>query len=244
MLALSAGVSRKLPPSASSGANAIACSTPSTRPQRSRRSAATAARSVGVVDVELEHVGRLRQRWPPRSVMRLARPKPVSTTSAPASWAWRATSNAIDSRLTTPVMRSFLPCSREITSQGSRTLRSSKMRGPERTATIRAGCCGRSRAGTRHRVERRQRLDQAAARVARGDHLVDVALGGGDRGGQVLVGVRRARSASRAASGSSAAAIVAPVDDRRPPAWRPSRRAAPAARRTRSPRRGRASSSR
>ncbi len=34
--ALSAGAVMNLPPSASSGANAIACSTPSTRPQRER----------------------------------------------------------------------------------------------------------------------------------------------------------------------------------------------------------------
>ena len=47
--------------------------------------------------------------WAARSVRRFARPKPVSTISAPASWAWRATSYAIESRVTTPVMRSFLP---------------------------------------------------------------------------------------------------------------------------------------
>ena len=51
--------------------------------------------------------------------MRLARPKPVRTTSAPACWAWRATSNAIDSRLMTPVMRSFLPSSMGILTGGS-----------------------------------------------------------------------------------------------------------------------------
>src|SRR4051812_35830473 len=47
-----------------------------------------------------------------RSVMRRTRPKLVSTTSAPAAWACRATSNAIDSRFTTPVINSFLSCSR------------------------------------------------------------------------------------------------------------------------------------
>ena len=49
MIALSAGVLRKLPPSASPGANAIACRMPSTRPQRSRRSSATASMSSGLL---------------------------------------------------------------------------------------------------------------------------------------------------------------------------------------------------
>ena len=56
--ALSGGVSRKLPPSASSGANAIACSTPSTRPQRSRSVVGERGQVVGAVDVELQDVGR------------------------------------------------------------------------------------------------------------------------------------------------------------------------------------------
>ena len=47
--ALSAGVVMNRPPSASSGANAIACSAPSTPPQRSRRSAASASRSSGLL---------------------------------------------------------------------------------------------------------------------------------------------------------------------------------------------------
>ena len=43
--------------------------------------------------------------------MRFARPNPVRTISAPAACACLATSNAIDSRLMTPVIRSFLPLS-------------------------------------------------------------------------------------------------------------------------------------
>ena len=101
----------KRPPSASSGANAIACRTPSTRPQRSRSSAASASSCSGSLTSSSSTSGGSGSRAAERSVMRLARPKPVSTISAPASWAWRATSNAIDSRLMTPVMRSFLPSS-------------------------------------------------------------------------------------------------------------------------------------
>jgi hypothetical protein len=43
-----------------------------------------------------------------RSVIRFARPKPVSRTSAPSDCACRATSNAIDPRVITPVIRSRL----------------------------------------------------------------------------------------------------------------------------------------
>ena len=49
------------PPSASSGANAIACSAPSTPPQRSRSDSVSAARSSALVHVELEHVDGLGQ---------------------------------------------------------------------------------------------------------------------------------------------------------------------------------------
>ena len=47
VIALAAGVSRKPPPSASAGANAIACSTPSSAPQREPSSAATPASCSG-----------------------------------------------------------------------------------------------------------------------------------------------------------------------------------------------------
>ena len=51
-----AGVSGSSPPSASAGAKAIACRTPSSAPQRCSRSSRR-RRVLGVVDVELEHVG-------------------------------------------------------------------------------------------------------------------------------------------------------------------------------------------
>ena len=44
-----------------------------------------------------------------RSVMRIPRPKPVRMTSAPSSWARRATAKAIDLSVSTPVMSSFRP---------------------------------------------------------------------------------------------------------------------------------------
>ena len=119
--ALSGGVVMKRPPSASSGANAIACRTPSTRPQRSRSSAASASSSSGSLTSSSSTSGGSGSRAAERSVMRLARPKPVRTISAPASWAWRATSKAIDSRLMTPVMSSFLPSSMPITAGSGRS---------------------------------------------------------------------------------------------------------------------------
>ena len=106
--ALSAGVSRKLPPSASSGAKAIACRMPSTRPQRSRSSSATASRSSGLLTSSSSTSGGVELGSPTARSCRRTRPNEVRTTSAPASWAWRATSYAIDSRVTTPVMSSFL----------------------------------------------------------------------------------------------------------------------------------------
>ena len=90
--ALSTGVSRKFPPSASSGANAIAWRTPSTRPQRSRSSVATAARFSGLLTSSSSTSGGCGSLLADRSVMRRTRPNEVSTTSAPASCAWRATS--------------------------------------------------------------------------------------------------------------------------------------------------------
>ena len=95
---------RKSPPSASAGANAIACSTPSSRPQRSSQLAATAARSLGGVDVELEHVDRLGQ--PRRGA--LGQPpgaaEAVSTTSAPAAAPARRRARRSSRSSSTPVI--------------------------------------------------------------------------------------------------------------------------------------------
>ena len=101
-------VFRKLPPSASRGANAIACSTPSspstcsfTRPARVEQwlSSATSSSSTG---------GGSGSRLAIRST-RLIRPYPVSTTVAPSCWATLATWNAIEESVSTPVIRMRLP---------------------------------------------------------------------------------------------------------------------------------------
>ena len=106
------GVSRKPPPSASAGANAIACSTPSSAPQRAIELRRDRGEVLGLVDVQLEHVGgSAAADLAARSVRRMPRPKPVRMISAPSSCAWRATSNAIEPRVRTPVMSSRLPSS-------------------------------------------------------------------------------------------------------------------------------------
>ena len=81
----SAGVSRKLPPSASSGAYAIACRAPSTAPHRSVRSATSASMWSGSLMSSSSTGGGSGSRFAERSVSRIARPKPVSTISAPCS---------------------------------------------------------------------------------------------------------------------------------------------------------------
>src|SRR4051812_13923777 len=194
--ALSTGVSRNLPPSASSGANAIACSTPSTRPQRSRRSAATDSMSEAEFTSSSRTSAGCGSWLAARSVSRLARPKPVSTTSAPASWACRAASKAIESRFRTPVMRSFLSPSTGPTSSAGGSQR-------DVAHAVRGDCDG---------VERRERLDQPAPGVVRGDHLVDVALGGGDARRQVLGRVLGGEALARGA-GIVGAGDVAPAHD-------------------------------
>ncbi len=58
---LSHSVCMKLPPRASCGANAIACRNPSNRPHRLAKLLAHGRDLVGLVDVHLQHVGRLGQ---------------------------------------------------------------------------------------------------------------------------------------------------------------------------------------
>src|SRR5688572_31497966 len=82
---------------------------PSTRPQRSFSSFATASMSSGLLTSSSSTSGCGSSLVADRSVIRRTRPNEVRTTSAPASCACLATSYAIDSRLTTPVIRSFLP---------------------------------------------------------------------------------------------------------------------------------------
>ena len=146
---------------------------------------------LGLVDVELEHVGRLaaaasrRARscaWRGRS--RSARPR----RRPPGPGA--ATSHAIESRVMTPVIRSFLP-------------RSRRHHSCDRLAHPR---CSAGR-GHGRRASRRASSRAARRGVERGDDLVDVALRRGGAGAEVLVRVVARRTRSRAASGSSAAAM-------------------------------------
>jgi hypothetical protein len=82
---LSHGVWRKFPPSASCGANAIACRNPSTRPQRRPSSSATA----WICDGSFASISRtstgLGRRLADFSVRLIARPNDVRTISAPCS---------------------------------------------------------------------------------------------------------------------------------------------------------------
>ena len=85
----SGGALMNLPPSASPGANAIACSAPSRPPQRDSSSAPSASKSSGLLTSSSSTSGGSGSLAAARSVMRRVRPKPVSTISAPAS-CWRA----------------------------------------------------------------------------------------------------------------------------------------------------------
>src|SRR5215211_6053790 len=108
---LSHGVCRKLPPSASCGANAIACRNPSSRPQRDPISADTDPICIGsFASISRTSTGSGSRRAD-FSVSPIARPKDVRTISAPCSCRACAAANAIDSRVNTPVTSSFLPSS-------------------------------------------------------------------------------------------------------------------------------------
>ena len=108
-LALSAGVVMNRPPKASSGANAIACSAPSTPPQRSRSDEVNASRSATLLTSSSSTSTSEDSRVAARSVIRRARPKLVRTTDAPSSKARAAAWNAIESLVITPVITSLLP---------------------------------------------------------------------------------------------------------------------------------------
>ena len=84
-IALSAGVVMKRPPSASSGAKAIACSTPSTPPHLARSDSVSAAKDPQPCSRRVRaHRPRRSSRFAARSVIRRARPKLVKTTEAPS----------------------------------------------------------------------------------------------------------------------------------------------------------------
>ena len=67
------------------------------------------------LDVAVELAGRARVRLRPR-------PAPVSTIAAPSAWATRATANASEASVRTPVTTMFLPSRRPMTGDGSGSL--------------------------------------------------------------------------------------------------------------------------
>src|ERR687897_268636 len=111
----------------------------------------------------------------------MPRPNDVSTSSAPSSWARRATAAAIESLVSTPVTTSFLP-SRSISFRslgsrsGSRVARCGSRRS-QRDVVVAPGRQALALGG-----QRQQRGGDGAAGVGRFDDLVDVAAFGG-RGG-------------------------------------------------------------
>src|ERR1700729_752735 len=160
-LALSGGVLRNRPPSASSGAYAIAWSAPSTAPHRSRKDPVNASRSAELLTSSSSTSTSSDSRLAARSVIRRARPKLVRTTEAPSRSARSAAWNAIESFVIPPVITSFLP---------------SRIKAASRSLQPRA-------------AQRPQRTGKPLARLGRLDQLVDESGGSGRLGAQVLVGV-------------------------------------------------------
>ena len=96
-------------PRQSGGAKPMACSRPSSRPQRVRQVGRGRRQLLGRRDVDLEHVGLPGSLRAVRRVSDSARPAPERTISAPSSWARRATAKASDASVSTPVTRIRLP---------------------------------------------------------------------------------------------------------------------------------------
>ena len=69
----------------------MACSAPSIPPQRDSSSPTSAVKSSGLFTSSSSTSGGSGRRAADRSVMRLVRPNPVNTISAPSSWARSAT---------------------------------------------------------------------------------------------------------------------------------------------------------
>ncbi len=114
------------------------------------------------------------RRWAARSVSRMPRPKPVSTTSAPCSCATRAVWNAIEPSVSTPVISSRLPSSsmvpRSTRQPGSDQMPSTGVTGARYRAAPSGVVfrpqmrgCGRPRSGVQH--SRAPRLHGHARRV-------------------------------------------------------------------------------
>ena len=186
-----AGRSRKPPPSASSGAKAIACSTPSSPPQRVAQLRGERVEVLGLVDVELEHVGWLGQ---------LAR----GALGQPSS---RVRSRSARSRRPPPA-----PARRPRT----RWSRGQHAGDKQALALEHGSSAGYSRLASActpaPNGERRERAS-TRSRVSLGrDHLVDVPVGGrrARRAGARRRRRRRARARSRRVVGGL---DLAPVDD-------------------------------
>src|SRR5690349_3270185 len=118
------------------GAKPIECSTPSRCGTCSRTRSGSAARSSGLVTSSSITGGVCGSRRAMAVVIFVVRPKEVSTTSAPCSWASLATWKAMEESIRTPVMSSFLP--------------SSNMVGLSVRAGERGSGCGRSGASVTH----------------------------------------------------------------------------------------------
>ena len=177
-----AGVVRNLPPSASSGANAIACSAPSTLPQRSRNDEVIASRSAGLFTSSSSTSTSCESRLAARSVIRRARPKLVSTHRG-------ALVQRSRSRMERDRVFGDHACDQELLALEDHD-----------------GVTGARLAGA---GQRPQRAGQPLARVGRLDQLVDESGRGGRLGPQVLVGVligqtRRARPRRRRRHGARA----------------------------------------
>src|SRR6202035_2908265 len=99
----------KLPPSASPGANAIAWTNPSSRPHRCLMLSASASTCAWLLTSisRMSGVGCIRRAL--FSVRLMARPKLVSTMSAPSRWASSAIAKAMLAGVRTPVTRIFFP---------------------------------------------------------------------------------------------------------------------------------------
>ena len=104
-------------PRQSGGAKPMACSTPSRRSQRAASATPAAASCSGEVTSISRTSGSRGSLRAVRWVRERARPAPERTMSAPSSWASRATENARDASVRTPVMRSRFP-SRSPTAPG------------------------------------------------------------------------------------------------------------------------------
>src|SRR5215813_795248 len=161
------GAVRKPPPRHDSGAKPIACTNPSSRPPTR---SASASRSSVLVTSRSTTSGSDGRRLVARWVRLIARPKDVSTTSAPCSWASLAVPNAIEESFRTPVTRIRRPSS-------------SMRRDSPSERRVRVAPRGGAVLLRRHA---RQRGCELAASVGGRDHRVHVAaLGGGEGAGEL-----------------------------------------------------------